>query len=220
MKHQLYGAGNRNPNSVEFPQKVNHFLQVLVPHCFFSYLELQLKQSYGPCTFTICHSIQDFLDVRRAVHLHPGLITPQQPLFQDLLANLNTPATRPLLEHPLCQLLYSTFKFDEPQLSQAYHTLYHSTLTIVTNLKPLLSEQLDLRAAADFITKQAKQKVIEYIKVRVVAANCALMRDEGDLEVAFCQTQVIGGGESISERWNGVGGQQIEMEKVVRVIMG
>jgi hypothetical protein len=32
--------GSFNPNAVEFPQKVRNFLQVLIPHCFFSYIEL------------------------------------------------------------------------------------------------------------------------------------------------------------------------------------
>lgn len=66
---------SRNPSAVEFPQKVSNFLQVLIPHCFFSYIELQLKEKYGPATFTICKSINDFIELRRAVHLHPGLLT-------------------------------------------------------------------------------------------------------------------------------------------------
>jgi hypothetical protein len=45
MQQQQASAlnNNRNPNAVEFPQKVYNFLHVLIPHCFFSYLELQLK---------------------------------------------------------------------------------------------------------------------------------------------------------------------------------
>ncbi len=55
---------------------------------------------------------------------------------------------------------------------------------MVTNLRPVLSEQLDLRATADFALRQAaKQKVVEYIRVRVAGG---VLRDEGDLEVAFC----------------------------------
>ena len=81
-------------------------------------------------------------------------------------------------------LLSQTFKFELSQLSEACHSLYHGSLTMVTNLRPVLSEQLDLRATADFALRQAaKQKVIEYIRVRVAGG---VLRDEGDLEVAFC----------------------------------
>jgi hypothetical protein len=44
MQQQSLAANTgRNPNAVEFPQKINNFLQALIPHCFFSYIELQLK---------------------------------------------------------------------------------------------------------------------------------------------------------------------------------
>jgi hypothetical protein len=40
QQQSLATNSSRNPNAVEFPQKVSNFLQVLIPHCFFSYIEL------------------------------------------------------------------------------------------------------------------------------------------------------------------------------------
>ena len=49
---------------------------------------------------------------------------------------------------PQMQILKHTFRFTESQLTQAHTLIYNSSLVIITNLKPLLSEQLDLRPSS------------------------------------------------------------------------
>jgi hypothetical protein len=53
---------------------------------------------------------------------------------------------------------------------------------VVTNFKPVLGEQLDLRATDFHKQVQSKQKVIEYIAIK----SGKHMRDESDIEIAFC----------------------------------
>ena len=40
-------------------------------------------------------------------------------------------------------------------------------MIVVTNFKPVLGEQLDLRATDYYKQLQSKQKVIEYVSIRV-----------------------------------------------------
>jgi hypothetical protein len=64
-------------------------------------------------------------------------------------------------------------------------------LTVVTNFKPVLGEQLDLRATDFHKQVQSKQKVIEYIVIRPPSTSDSTstsmrLRYESDIEIAFC----------------------------------
>ena len=97
---------------------------------------------------------------------------------------MNSPSPRPLSNNPLASLLSTTFKFTDAQQYQALHELYQSQLTVVTNFKPVLGEQMDLRATDYPKQVQSKQKVLEYIAIRRHPSNS--MRYESDIEIAFC----------------------------------
>ena len=64
---------------------------------------------------------------------------------------------------------------------------------MVTNFKPVLGEQLDLRATDFHKQVQSKQKVIEYIVIRPPSnsdsdstSTSMRLRYESDIEIAFC----------------------------------
>ncbi len=65
----------------------------------------------------------------------------------------------------------------------------------MTNFKPVLGEQLDLRATDFHKQVQSKQKVIEYIVIRppsnsdsdsTSTSTSMRLRYESDIEIAFC----------------------------------
>ena len=132
VQQQSYSASAaslRNPQNLDFPMKVKVFLEILIPHAVLMYIEQQIKQKVGNNTFYMAHSIEEFVNLRK---------TPQ-----GQIRSTNMFETSPLL-----QTLKHTFRFTESQLTQAHTLIYNSSLVMITNLKPLLSEQMDLRPSS------------------------------------------------------------------------
>lgn len=99
------------------PQKTALFLQILVPHCMFTYLESEIKGRPGTAPFVICHSIDDFIEHRRSAFFNASNSTQHQlnevwrttPVFQTwMMQTLRSPA----------------FRFSESQLCRAFRELY------------------------------------------------------------------------------------------------
>jgi thiamine kinase-like enzyme len=120
--------------------------KVLVPHSFFHLLECELRKKIS--NPFIHKSIDEFIDLRRAVHNQ-----------SHILGEFDIYPTAPIFQTWLMKTLQKGFKFELSQLARAHKHLYSDQMIIVNNVKPAIGE-LELKL-------EKKPRNIVYVKVLI-----------------------------------------------------